>query len=359
MLLLYGPCGSGKSTWARYVALDAGYTLSEYSPSSCGKHDTQKLDFFLRSQPPVDVRGNRLALLLDDVDELFAACPAAASIKTICPVIATSGATPSAWLRRGASRALLFSRIQPHDARKVVLRFQPQADARVVDDIIAQAHGDLRQLLLRASATTRCFAKGGTDASSTGFEVAHLALNGGGALPPLDDDLLKSGQLQMLIYENFHGACGDSQEALEAYAGFLSDACELSVIRSLEYLALAARCRRTRRSTRSLAQARLFLPESASREDGPSSEKAPDATGEAPDVGAYARRDWVSRKPRFKPGLHMAARLLQARLGDAGLATMAARGHATGDPLEDVYVSPGLRLPPEYVTDYLEAYEIK
>ena len=357
MLLLYGHCGTGKSYWARWILIQAGYTICEFTPFSAGRDRPQTLHFFLQTQTHVDVKGRRLAVVLDDVDQLFLQYPEAALVKTACLVIATCGPTPTSGLRMNASENLRFSRLNSWESGKLVRRWWGGSAPRetVVDSIVAEAQGDLRQLLWRCSNASWRAASGEADILCTGYELAKLALYATQPLPDLsrgdfdgnyfslfeDSDRLS----QQLILENFHHVCGtlaaapkarahDDSAALLRLEGFLQDACLVDARRLMPLLPRIARLWRARwraEASGALPAPRFdaLLPPLAMPLEADQADRKGTSAGQEEDFGTRAverpRHDWKPPPPRFKKGLQFAAELLRTRLGDDGLKDAALR----------------------------------
>ena len=338
MMLFYGHSGTGKSVWARYVAMLENFSIATYTPGDGGSHDVQKLDFWLKSQPARNLKGQPMAVILDDVDELFRSCPAAKDIRVSCPIIATAAEAPEASLRTRCSKALKFSRIGPHNASKIVLRLMPRASQADVKTIVERANGDIRQIMLRS-----CFGfwnvAGAADAHETSFGCAQETLNG---TDKLGDDFGEDMLSQRLVHHNFNRCCCDDT-FFETYTGFLQDAATLNVCSATRVLPFAARCWRTRKSGPWMDE----LPRNA-REERPVEDSTKHA--EADDAKLDEKRAWVSRKPRFKSGMQFACSLLAAKLGDS-LALEARKKYRCGDLLADACLSPGMRLAAEHVDE--------
>jgi len=341
MLLLYGHVGTGKSTWARYVALQEDFTLAHYTPGDGGAHDVQKLDFWLKSQPSRNLRGQPMAVILDDVDELFRACPAAKNIRVSCPIIATAGSAPEAALRTKCCKAIHFSKLQPYDAKKVVLRvLPPPASEANVEAIVRLGDGDIRQLMIRSCLGWNV--AGVTDGGDTSFGRAQGALHGEGPLP---EDGEEDGHSHRLMHYNFHSCCPEDS-FLETYAGFLEDATVLDAVGAMELMPFAIRRWRGRRGRRKGGWGKLDpLPAfDALEREGATAAAFKEKTGEAEaTMGAYARHNWVARRPTFRPGLQLAASLLVGKLGPS-LAEEACKDHSWSESMDEACVSASLRL---------------
>ena len=349
MMLLYGHVGTGKSTWARYIALQEEFSIATYTPGDGGAHDVQKLDFWLRSQPSRNLRGQPMAVILDDVDELFRACPAARSIMVNCPVIATAGPAPEAMLRKKCAKAILFSKLLPHDASKVVLRLLPHASEGCVKSIVSQADGDIRQLMLRSSLGLWNVA-GATDGGETSFGRAQSALNRDDCL---DEECGEDRQSQRVMHYNFHKCCLD-ETFLETYAGFLKDASTLDAISATYILPHAVRRWRGKKSEKWLDSPPMMDVDD--NKDGNAWPAAFSQPEERPTIGAYAQREWISRKPTFKPGMQFACSLLVGKLG-ASLADEVAKPHSCGELLEEACLSASMRLAAQHVAEIAGYFE--
>ena len=392
MLLFYGPPGSGKTVWAKWILIQADFELRELTPSQVGAGRQQTPSAFLRAAQVRPLSGKPLAVLLEDVEELFRRDPAAAKVPTTCPIIACAGPCPPRELRTQASQHLHFKRLFHWEATRLARRFlPPDAPDRLVQAIVADANGDLRQLQLRCDprlADVRRAALAAADAMPTPYDTARLALHGKEEPLPLRGprDVCRSREdvpllAQLLILENFPRVCGGSgdPESLERMAGFLADACRLSTYDpasssgafdydpnapGLHLLPLVAR--RWRKGppagdagaleplgqhAQELAAQRRGAPKeprpaaAAARksEDAEKSEGA-EKDQEPPIVAEQPRREWRPPPPRFRKGLQLAASLLQTRLGEAGLAEAAARQHPPGAREEAAFLSAPLRL---------------
>jgi len=343
MLLLYGHVGTGKSTWARRAALLEDFSLAHYTPGDGGAHDVQKLDFWLRSQPSRNLRGQPMAVILDDVDELFRACPAARNIKVNCPIIATAGSAPEAVLRTKCSKALLFSKLQPYDAKKVVLRLMPHASEENVSKVVLLGDGDIRQLMIRSCLGWNL--PGVTDGGDTSFGRALVALHGEGALPGEGEE---DGHSHRLMQYNFHRCC-PADSFLETYAGFLEDAAVLNATWAMDLMPFAVRRWRERRNRRQGWGKVDPLPVVDKLERDAVVAVKETAEDEAT-IGAYAKHKWVARPPTFRPGLQFAAGLLVGKLGSC-LAEEATKEHAWSEPMEEACASASLRLGAHHLED--------
>lgn len=350
MLLLYGPCGVGKTTWARWMLTAAGYKVCQFSPSDRGKHSSQSLVAFLQSQPAADLRGQKLAVLLDDVDELFSisSYKAARFVRARCPIVATCGPTPSRELRQRAACALKFSRLYRSDALIVVKKFYPEASGAISNDIVLQAAGDIRQLILRCS-DRYLRSLGGADAQLSSFDASSAALCGTAPLPVYEDP---SPYALAIVHENFP-RCAD----LARHAAFLSDACILDSLmlaqqasrfeenrdiweKTMEFMRwpmlLAARRWRSH-ALRGRLETPTHLQSVWDAPVAPESDASPAAEDKAAEdkQAAYEDRVLEPRRPAFRPGLSFAAQLLQQRLG-AALEREATLPRGKGDFAEHV-----------------------
>lgn len=407
MLLLWGPVGSGKSTWAQFIAAHEDFAVAHWTPGDTGSHETQKLDFWLRTQPTVNVEGKLMLVILDDVEELFRDCKAASKVKVKCPIIATAGAAVSANLRDRSSLAVPFHRIQDYDAKKVVRRIRPQADEDFVKYVLNQAGGDLRQLIIKASSNGAWCGVGSTDLYETGYGRAIMVLNSDKKLCNDEWDY-KGSRSDLLIYHNFHRCCSDETFFVH-YLGFLLSVVELDAIKAVNLVAFAARAWRNRRSGNRLdalpqeavrasadfeeeeastAQReasvenldarqqdemevaleqqvglRAFAARRHSRSAGHLAAAASAAGQGARDVattpeGKTVKEEkqlhWVYRPPTFKPGLHFACELLRKREG--GPFSAEKRRHDTREAMTVACLSESLRLGTDHVDDLLERF---
>ena len=343
LLLLYGHVGTGKSLWARRAALLEDFSLAHYTPGDGGAHDVQKLDFWLRSQPSRNLRGQPMAVILDDVDELFRACPAAKNIKVNCPIIGTAGAAPEAALRNKCDKALFFAKLQPYEAKKVVMRLMPRASEENVSNVVVLGDGDIRQLMIRSCLGWNL--PGVTDGGDTSFGRAQAALHGEEALAVEGEDDRHS---YALMHHNFHGCCpGDS--FLQTYASFLEDVAVLDSIKAMHLVPSAVRRWRERRGRRQGWGKLDPVPmvHALERDVDAAVKERPE--GEAT-MGAYAKHEWVARRPKFRPGLQLAAGLLVEKLGSR-LAEEATKEHSWQETMEEACVSSSLRLGAHHLED--------
>jgi hypothetical protein len=216
--------------------------------------------------------------------------------------------------------------------------------------------------------------------------MARLALHGKEHPLPLRGprDVCRSREdvpllAQLLILENFPRACGGGgdPESLDRMAGFLADACRLSTYDAaspsgfdydhnapgLYLLPLVARRWRKQPPagdagaleplgphTQELAAQRRGAPKearpaaAADRSEGAEKSEGTEKDTEPPIAAEQPRREWRPPPLRFRKGLQLAASLLQARLGDAGLAEAAAQQHPPGAREEAAFLSAPLRL---------------
>ncbi len=289
MLLLWGPVGTGKSAWAQYIAVQAGFEVVRFTPGDVGSHNTQNLKFWLQTQTATGLRGKKLfAVILDDVEELFRDCKGATRIKVPCPVIATAGPSVSASLRNRADLALSFRRILRFDAFKVVRRIRPQADADFAKHVEEQAGGDLRQIIIKASGNGAWCGRGSTDLYQTCSGRAKAVLNGDAPLRlnEWDHEGWRGGLSDLLIHHNFNKCCPD-ETFLVRYANFLQVASTLDEIRATNLMAFAARAWRGRRSGETLDA----LPAAAPRAADADEEEAPALTSAAQESSSRDEED--------------------------------------------------------------------
>lgn len=390
MLLFYGPPGSGKTVWAKWILIQADFELRELTPSQVGAGRQQTPSAFLRAAQARPLSGKPLAVLLEDVEELFRRDPAAAKVPTTCPIIACAGPCPPRELRIQASKNLHFKRLLSWEATRLARRFLPDASDRLVQAIVADANGDLRQLQLRCDprqADVRRAALAAADAMPTPYDTARLALHDREHPLPLRGprDVCRSREdvpllAQLLILENFPRACGGSGDpkSLDCMAGFMADACRLSTYDAacpsgfdydpnapgLHLLPLVARrwlkhlpagdagapIEPLGPHTQELAAQRRGAPKAtrpaaaADRSEGAEKSEGAEIDREPPIAAEQPRREWRPPPPRFRKGLQLAASLLQACLGDAGLAEAAALQHPPGAREEAAFLSAPLRL---------------
>ena len=353
MLLLWGHVGTGKSTWAQYAAIHEDLVVAHWTPGDSGSHTTQKLDFWLKTQPAMDLRGKLMVVILDDVEELFRDGHDVTKIKVNCPIIATAGPSVSANLRNRASLALHFGRIGDADARKVVQRIRPQSDRSFAEHVQKQAGGDLRQLMIKASSNGLWCRTGSSDLYETGLGRAVMVLNSDVKLRGEEWDY-KGSRSDLLIHHNFIKCCPE-ETFLVRYTGFLLAAAALDSTGSVKLMAFAARGWRGRKSGDNLAS----LPLEMIRVDDEATEE-PTCVEIADDRSFFEIRQekeshWVYRRPSFKPGLHFACELLRKQLGGAVMSAEQRR-HEVKDSIEVACLSPNLRLGTDHIDDLLDSF---
>ena len=211
MLLLYGDVGTGKSCAAEWALRAAGYRVHRFDAAG------DDLVRFLRRVLRTDLAGRRAAVLLDEVDELFADRPEAAAVRVQCPVIATANAPPSRLKRRCES--VRFGKLEAAQARRMLARLRPDLRDPAASRILEAARGDYRQLCVQAAVATE--AAKGADAFSAPFDAAREALTKRAPLAAETCDFACN-----IIRWNFWNCCRDAEE-LEAYAAFQAFCCEV------------------------------------------------------------------------------------------------------------------------------------
>jgi hypothetical protein len=214
MLLLYGESGTGKSYTAEWLLRSKGYAVCRFDSLS-----SDDLGRFLRRVVATDLGGKRSAILLDEVDELFAAAPEAARVVTQCVVVATANA-PSLKLRQEAAKAIRFFRPHLQQARRLLGAMRPELSLAWRATLATAACGDYRQLALHAALAKPEVT--GTDVFRTPFDVAKDALcsrGGGGSV----SEAHPCGFSCDVIRWNF-AACGND---LAACATFQADCCAM------------------------------------------------------------------------------------------------------------------------------------
>jgi hypothetical protein len=181
---------------------------------------------------------------------------------------------------------------------------------------------------------------GVTDGGDTSFGRAQAALHGEGDLTDEGED---DRHAHALMHHNFLGCC-PSDSFLQTYAGFLEDVAVLDSIKAMHLVPSAVRRWRERRGRRR-GWGKLD-PAPALERDVHVKERA---EGEAT-MGAYAKHEWVARRPTFRPGLQLAAGLLVQKLGSR-LAEEATKEHSWRETMEEACVSSSLRLGAYHLED--------
>ena len=250
LLLVFGPPGCGKShaihlelSRCCHVACTSTLDFWGRKGDDTGPGGRRHLDDFLREQASSHTSdGKKLAVVLEEADELFAACPQALLVKCGALVVATMGASASSQepevykmfkqLRDAAAasgRSIRFWRPSREESRRALLRLAPRAPPAVQRAILEEAAGDFRQLALveelfrqRQTLQQGSLAR---ETFRTPFEQAKDLL-ATGQLPQCED----ADYATNLVVTNFAACCGDSLADLEAMAAVAAAACEADVL---------------------------------------------------------------------------------------------------------------------------------
>jgi hypothetical protein len=358
-LLLYGPSGTGKSAWARFLVEARGLSVSSFSMADHGGREHEKLDHWLGTQPSHDLKGRLNVIVLEDVEELLRICPSARRVRPRCPVILTAGNDLDASaLRRGCDEALFFAPLWPQDAARVVRRVAPEATAAQVQLAVDCAAGDIRQLQLIAASKLWELPGGVELSGNRAYDRARKVLQEARRPPGhrgeelcLEEDCFS---LAPIVHYNFPRLCEPDAAFVEHVAAFLSDAACFDAARCLHLLPLACRGRGLREPRGALQPP---PPASYASSAPPASQRrareAKDGA-EAP-TGAYAEPpQWVERKHRFRPGDGLAAGLLAGKLGARGLEALGKAEHRSGEPFAKAYLSRACMLSAQGAEELLE-----
>ena len=343
-LLLYGPTGSGKSAWARFIVESRGMSVSSFCMGDHGGREHEKLDFWLGTQASHDLKGRLNVIILEDVEELFKLCPAARKVKPRCPVIFTAGSLLDASLRRSCDRAIFFGPLRARDAARLVRRIAPEATDTQVRLAQECAGGDIRQLQLIASSKLWNTPGGVEMSGNRSYDRAREVLDRASQPakrrpqdPCLDEEDAYS--LAPIVHYNFPDRCAQDDLFVQNFSSFLSDAAAFDAYRCLQLLPLACR----NRGLREVRGALKPPPQAtyASRASQGQRQDRPSKDGEeVPTMGAHAEAPhWVHRRCLFKSGDGLAASLLSGKLGRAELVSLSQAEHRSGEAFEKAYLS--------------------
>jgi len=340
-LLLYGPTGSGKSAWARFIVESRGMSVSSFCMGDHGGREHEKLDFWLGTQTSHDLKGRLNVIILEDVEELFKLCPSARKVKPRCPVIFTAGSLLDASLRRSCNQAIFFGPLRTRDAAQLVRRIAPEATDTQVRLAQECAGGDIRQLQLIASSklwnTPGGVEMSGNRSYDRAREVLYRASQPAKKRPQgpcLEEEDAYS--LAPIVHYNFPDHCAQDDLFLENFSSFLSDAATFDAYRCLQLLPLACR----NRGLREVRGALKPPPQATYASLAPQGQRQDRPTKEEEATGAHAAAPlWVNRKCRFKSGDGLAASLLSDKLGRAELTRLSQAEHRSGESFSKAYLS--------------------
>lgn len=204
---------------------------------------------FLREQASSHTADKKpLAIILEEADELFAACPKALNVICGALVVATMdpaclAAEPAGFQMfkkirdqaKAGGRLVRFDRPNRDNSRKALLRLRPHMPEAVQDAILDEASGDFRQLaLVEEHFRHRQALQAGSltqDLFQTPFQQAKGVLRRGQLPRHLDD----ADYTTDLVLANFHTCCGQDLASLEAMAIVAAEACEADVRVSAAY----------------------------------------------------------------------------------------------------------------------------
>ena len=245
MILVMGPSGCGKSHCVS-IELQKRYSVVSQSSldfSSRSGNGRRRLDEFLREQAAShNADGKPLAIVLEEADELFAACPQALDVVCGAVVVATmshlcfDGEEKAYYMFRklrnaaeAAHRLVRFHRPNKEECSRALLRRNPTMAEATQNKILAEACGDFRQLAIveELFRMRHGLPQGATSLEQvlTPFEQAKEVLLHGRMPVNLEDANYACG----LVVHHFHGCCRDDQADLEAMAAMAEQACAADV----------------------------------------------------------------------------------------------------------------------------------
>lgn len=363
-LLLYGPAGTGKSAWARFLVEAGGMSVSGFSMADHGSREHEKLDHWLGTQPSHDLKGRLNVIVLEDVEELFRLCPAARRIRPRCPVILTAGNDVEASaLRRSCDEAVFFAPLWPQDAARVVRRVSPGATAAQVELTVDCAQGDIRQLQLVASSRLWDFPGGVELSGNRAYDRARKVLEQARRPPSQGGEELCLGEedcfpLAQILHYNFPRLCKPDEAFVGHFASFLSDVASFDATRCLHLVPLACRNRGLQEVRGALKPPPPATYAASPGQQASSQRRAREARGggaELPATGAHAEPpQWVEKKQRLRPGDCLAASLLSCKLGKRELESLGKAEHRSGEPFSKAYLSRACMLSAQGAEDLLD-----
>ena len=360
-LLLYGAVGTGKSSWARFIAKKEGFSVSHFSMADHGELEHQKLHFWLQAQPSHDLRGRPVIAVLDDVEELLRAFPSVRRVRPRCPVICTAGSVVDPWLRLGCSEAIRFEPLGLMDAGKVVRSVLPGASDQQIARAQTCARGDIRQLQLVAHLATWNLSGAVDMSAARTYDRARLALTGDGAKkPPSFQELCEEEPgdcaVASIIHYNFVNFCRRDQNFLSHYVSFLEDAVHMDVTSSLHLL--PASCRKKVASATSSTVLEAPPKPWCSSYDMSHGAESCSFESAQPEIGAYAPPpNWVNRRQRFRTGDDLCANLLLRYLGKERLSNLSLQEHRSGEPLHLSTLSRTCMMTPQRALEWVDFSE--
>lgn len=248
MIVVMGPSGVGKSHSILLELRRRYHVVSNSSLDFWGRKEGSRetydpnrrhLDEFLREQASSHTSdGRALAVVLEEADELFAACPKALDLKCGAVIVATLGANASSGepevykmfkkLRDAAElshRLVRFYRPDREDSKRALLRLAPHMPPSIQRSILDEATGDFRQLAIveELFRQRQAVQKGALaqEVFQTPFEQAKDVLARGHLPRQLDD----TDYATCLVVTNFASCCGATLADLEAMAAVAEEAC--------------------------------------------------------------------------------------------------------------------------------------
>ena len=261
MIVVMGASSSGK-THCINLALKKHYKVISHSSadfwrrredsheSGSNKAFRRHLDQFLKSAASShDSEGNRLAIILEEADELFSCCPKALDICCSAVIVATMSHicfsqdekvySTFKKLRTTAeksNRLVRFWRPNRDESRQALLRLKPHIPLSVQNDILNEATGDFRQLALveELFRLRREVLNSGSltaEQVQTPFDLAKEVLIHKKLPKQLEDADYATG----LVVINFHACCTSKLTDLEAMAAMAEEACQADLIVTAAY----------------------------------------------------------------------------------------------------------------------------
>ena len=145
-MVLHGPCGSGKSHLARLFLQTYNYTIVEFNYL-----DHKSIKTAISQVTPVDSTRRRVAVLVDELYELWEDVPGLLDVKCLVPTICNTNRkvtkvalAHSAFLRsldRASSVTIVTETLKKLPAAQRI------TSSKTVDSIVEMSMGDGRQLI--------------------------------------------------------------------------------------------------------------------------------------------------------------------------------------------------------------------